>query len=167
MSSFIANQISFSKDLKTFKVKGGDNNIIPRFNTWSNEIPIKYLYLEVHGGMIQLNNRGHEKLTFVNHFIDNYKKFDGNFFEEFNNDNKKAIEFNNQFIKDFTDELKKVSNKKEYIVKIRSGEYVSKRIKKSVYPTYELKFAKKFPKYVALDLAEQFSHINATAIYLT
>lgn len=32
MSYFIANTITISKDRKTFKAKGGDNNVIPRSN---------------------------------------------------------------------------------------------------------------------------------------
>jgi hypothetical protein len=29
MSHFVAKNISFDKEFKTFKVKGGDNNVIP------------------------------------------------------------------------------------------------------------------------------------------
>jgi len=32
MSYFVANQVSISKDWKTFKAKGGDNNVVPRCN---------------------------------------------------------------------------------------------------------------------------------------
>lgn len=54
MSSFIANTIRFNNNFTTFAVKGGDNNVVPRPNYWSNEIPIAELLRELDGRTIQL-----------------------------------------------------------------------------------------------------------------
>lgn len=65
MSHFVANSISISKDRKTFKVKGGDNNVVPRNNYWSKDIPIEALYYEIDSGNIRLVDKS-EKGCLVN-----------------------------------------------------------------------------------------------------
>ena len=57
MSYFCANSISIDKKNLTTKVKGGDNNIVPRSNYWSSYFPISGLIREVSGGMIQFTSR--------------------------------------------------------------------------------------------------------------
>ena len=68
MSYFIANSITLSKDLQTFKVKGGDNNVVPRSNYWSNEIPIDRLYYDLNSGCIQLRNKT-ERALLIEHLV--------------------------------------------------------------------------------------------------
>lgn len=68
MSHFVANTISISKDLQSFKVKGGDNNVIPRSNYWSNDIPIESLYYEINSGNINLISKT-EKALFIDHLV--------------------------------------------------------------------------------------------------
>ena len=57
MSYFCANSISFDKKELLYKVKGGDNNVVPRSNEWSYYFPISKLIREVSGGMIQFTTR--------------------------------------------------------------------------------------------------------------
>lgn len=54
MSHFIANAISIAKDRKTFRVKGWDNNVVPRSNNWTRDIPITALLEEISSGNIKL-----------------------------------------------------------------------------------------------------------------
>lgn len=67
MSYFIANAISFSKDRKTFKVKGGDNNVVPRGSNWTNDIAIEHLFNELSSWNIQLTdgNQNHQIIDSV------------------------------------------------------------------------------------------------------
>ncbi len=62
MSYFIASHVTISKDFKTYKVKGGDNNVIPRSSYWSRDIPIEHLYGEVHGGMTKIRAKDERAL---------------------------------------------------------------------------------------------------------
>jgi len=57
MSYFCANSISIDKKNRTCKVKGGDNNVVPRSNYWSDYFPIAGLIKELSGGMIQFTTR--------------------------------------------------------------------------------------------------------------
>ena len=68
MSYFIANSITFSKDLTQYKVKGGDNNVVPRSNYWSNWLPIERLYYNIDSGSIQIRSKT-EKALFVKQLV--------------------------------------------------------------------------------------------------
>lgn len=70
MSYFIANKISIDKKSQTFKVKGGDNNVVPRSNYWSNNIPLIDLYGCINSGDIKLlpNN---ELSCLINYLVKN------------------------------------------------------------------------------------------------
>ena len=70
MSHFIANTISISKDRLTYKLKGGDNNITPRSNSWTQDIPIKHLYSEINSGNVNLMDKS-EKGCLVNNLCMN------------------------------------------------------------------------------------------------
>jgi hypothetical protein len=155
MSTFIANQISFSKDFKTFKLKGGDSNITPRFNNWTGDIPIDELYYNINGGMIELRNNGNEKICLVNYLVFN-TKFEGNwedqtdFFHEWRNKTKRAIEFNNIFIQILKKQMEtNYSTVCKYIIKIDKSKYVSRRHRKCFYTTLHKEKAQKFTKYQA------------------
>jgi hypothetical protein len=66
MSYFIANTISISKDRKIFKCKGGDNNLIPRSNSWTNDIDIKFLYSEINSGNLKLQDKSEKGCLITN-----------------------------------------------------------------------------------------------------
>ena len=71
MSHFIANTISISKDRLTYKLKGGDNNVVPRSNSWTQDIPIKHLYSEINSGNVNLMDKS-EKGCLVNNLCMNF-----------------------------------------------------------------------------------------------
>lgn len=73
MSYFIANAISFSKDRKTFKVKGGDNNVVPRGSNWTNEIAIEHLFSELSSWNIQLTE-WNQKHRIIDSIMRKYKE---------------------------------------------------------------------------------------------
>lgn len=62
MSHFIASQITISKDKKTFSVKGGDNNVVPRSNNWIHDISINVLYSEIDSGNIAIQSKTEKAL---------------------------------------------------------------------------------------------------------
>ena len=43
MSHFVANSLTINKEFTKFKVKGGDNNLVPCSNYWSEWIDIEHL----------------------------------------------------------------------------------------------------------------------------
>jgi len=53
MSHFIATSITFSKDKKTFTIRGGDNNVVPRSNYTLDPISTNKLFFEVSFGSVQ------------------------------------------------------------------------------------------------------------------
>ena len=81
MSIFIASTISFNKEMTTYKLKGGDNNLIPRSNEWTCEMPIEYLYYDLNCGGTQLLN-GNEKNRTINKTINEFDHFGGSWDEK-------------------------------------------------------------------------------------
>lgn len=55
MSSFIAQSIRFNQDFTAFELFGDDNNVFPKFNRWTREIPVTELLRELAGGTTKLN----------------------------------------------------------------------------------------------------------------
>lgn len=55
MSHFVASAIRFSPDFLTFEVFGDDNNVFPKFNKWTKDIPTADLLRELSGGLIVLS----------------------------------------------------------------------------------------------------------------
>jgi len=82
MSYFVANQISFNKKNKTFKVKGWYNNIIPVASNWSNEMPLDMLLFEFNSWDIQYRWVSNNKLMKVQYYIDKYYKKIYNYLEK-------------------------------------------------------------------------------------
>lgn len=79
MSYFLANTITISKDFKTFNVKGGSNNVIPRGNEWIKEIPIDRLYSDISSGEIQFAGNK-DIFILLNNLVKKFKiSFGGNF----------------------------------------------------------------------------------------
>jgi len=72
MSYFVAKKISFNKKDKTFKVKGWDNNVIPVWNEWSNEMPLERLMYSFLSGAIQYRWYMDNKLMKTLYYIDIY-----------------------------------------------------------------------------------------------
>lgn len=56
MSSFIANTIQFNPGFTAYRMKGGDNNVYPRPDYWTKEIPIGELIHDLDGRTTQLTN---------------------------------------------------------------------------------------------------------------
>lgn len=74
MSYFCANAISIDKKNLQCKVKGGDNNLVPRSNYYSEYFPIVNLLREVSGGMIQFTSRTDKNIAIENIVYDYSKK---------------------------------------------------------------------------------------------
>ncbi len=54
MSHFVASAIRFKSEFSTYELFGDDNNVFPKFNRWSREIPTEDLMRELDGGIITL-----------------------------------------------------------------------------------------------------------------
>lgn len=169
MSYFIANQISFTKDYKFFKVKGGDNNIVPRTNQWTEYINIEYLYEQIDGGMLELRNNTNEKFCFINYLVFERFRFNdkGDYENSYykkkrdNPESQEIKEFDEKFLNELIQGLKNISYKKIYSIKINDS-YIYKNLKKRSFITPNIQFAKKFSKYVALNIAKKY---NADVVY--
>lgn len=165
MSRFIANSISFTKDLNYYYVKGGESNVVPRSNSWNkNPIPIETLYDQVYGGMIEFSNNTNEKIAFIKYLVfeelpfkNESGDFENSYYKLSRRDvkPKEIIEHDNEFLKRLKDGLKKLSNKKEYSVKIKN-EYILKRYKNKSFTTNEITNSQKFSKYVAKNIAIKY-----------
>ena len=165
MSYFIANSISFSKDFKTFKVKGGDNNCFPRSNSWLNDIAIEHLYDEINGGNIQFRVKTNEKIAFINRLVD-VSKFENYWSLKRKNPNdEKIIAFDKKFIEELKNGLKSLSNKKEYILFIASrNSFIFRRNKRSSYTTGKKEMAQKFSYNVALGITKEYKDLQVIKI---
>ena len=165
MSYFIAHTISFSKDFKTFKVKGGDNNVVPRMNYWSNDIPIDRLYYNLNGGMIQLKGTS-EKNCFIR-FLIKKSEFGGNWNDETdyyhmkNNhpNSDKVKNFDKTFINELKNGLADIDNFARYMVEI-NGRYVVKANPTSAKVCSYFGTSRKFTEYRAREIANQYSNKN-------
>lgn len=165
MSSFIANSISFSKDYSTFRVKGGDSNLIPRSNNWSNDIPIESLYYNVYGGMIKIIG-SNEKNFVVNHVVSEYLY--GNtegmgYYNDYNKDpetnpNKCYFEdFNKAFLRNLISKLKASTTKKTHIIDFGFGKYMLKSRKNGCSTTRIRENAQKFTQYRSESIASNYT----------
>jgi hypothetical protein len=108
MSYFIANTISISKDLKTFKVKGGDNNVVPRSNYWSKDIEIEKLYSCLNSGEIELRSKA-EKACFINHLVRSMD-FGGSWDEQTDYYHMKGLPESAEKLRTQIEEIKTTSN---------------------------------------------------------
>lgn len=168
MSHFIANKISFSKDKKQFRVKGGDNNVIPRSNSWSNWIDVTELYYLLSGGSLQFNTLSSERKALVQYIANSFEY--GGYYSVFNKNAKGELVgeekikfdiFNENFISALTTELKSISHKKNYVVKTNGKFFGNSRSYKYFYSTHNIESAQRFSKYVGIMIAKRFSHIGA------
>jgi len=128
MSHFIANAISISKDLKTFKVKGGDNNVVPRSNYWSNDMPIEDLYYSFNSGNIDLRSKT-EKACFINNLVHN-NKFGGDWSSQTDYYHIKGLPKTKEELKKIIDEQEKEN--------LTNGYYINQlECKKNIYNKFE------------------------------
>ena len=163
MSHFIANTITIAKDFKTFKIKGGDNNVVPRNNYWIDNLPIEDLHDMLSGGILVLNSRT-EKALFIQHLVFHSKhRFGGSYSEGTSYYVLRRLkpippiieEFDKAFLKRLIDGLKILSTKKEYSIDTYMG-YILKYSKKYASTTQNKENAEKFSKYIAMDIVERF-----------
>jgi len=137
MSSFIARIISFNKEKTMYRLKGGDNNIIPRLNKWTMWMPLEELYCDWYSRAFVLKDTSDRGYFVRNLFLDSLTRpYSGNYY----NDHKKGVsndhkkEFDAKFLKSLLDGLKKVSNKKEFIIEVLNMGYL-KKMNKDFYHT--------------------------------
>lgn len=168
MSSFIANTISFSKDFKTFRVKGGDSNLVPRSNSWSGDIPIDRLYYNLNGGMIRLNGTT-EKNAFIRSLVA-LMEFGGEWNTETDYyhmknqkpDSEEIKKFDTEFLTRLQDGLRNLDTRECYIIYLRNvGTYVHKACPTCVKTSMNTEGARKFSYYRAREIAENYQHKGA------
>ena len=73
MSYFCAKSISINKKAKTYKVRGGDNNVVPRMDYWTNEHPLRVLLPDLASGCTQFTTRT-DKHFAIRKLVDKYDK---------------------------------------------------------------------------------------------
>lgn len=71
MSYFCAKAITINKSEKTYKVRGGDNNVVPRMDYWSNEHALRLLLPDLASGCTQFTTRT-DKHTAINALVRKY-----------------------------------------------------------------------------------------------
>lgn len=64
MSYFCARTVTVDRETSTCKVKGGDNNIVPRSNYWSGPIPLTDMLRLVDSGGVKFTTRSDKNLWF-------------------------------------------------------------------------------------------------------
>lgn len=63
MSYFCIKAITINKQAKTYKARGGDNNVVPRMDYWTNEYPLEHLLPEVASGCAQFTTRSDKHIA--------------------------------------------------------------------------------------------------------
>ena len=169
MSYFIANTITIDWKNNRFKVKGGDNNIVPRSNEWSSWIDTKHLLRELVGGNIQWgrhNDTNNEKHLRIKYLV---AKYDSEWGGEWSTktdlwhcleweDSSKIININNKFLSELKELLKGYTERK-YVVKFDYADlWVSKNSKRYARTTRFRDIAKKFGEYQAKKISNSFSN---------
>ena len=168
MSYFIANSISISKDLKTFRVKGGDNNCFPRSNYWSNDINIDMLFNEIQGGMIQFNVTTNEKICFIQKLVqhsltdwrNNYKGLDYYDLKRQDLVSKEITEFDGIFLEKLKNGLKSLSTKKEYVLKVKNGDFIYSKKRRRSTLCRSKNLAQHFSYHVALNTIKAYADLE-------
>ena len=164
MSHFIATSISISKDLKTFKVKGGDNNLYPRSNNWTNDVNLNHLFDEINGGGLKLQSHT-EKSAYINFLVNKYKsRFGGNFkdkndywhLKRFDKQNQKVLDFDIKFLTELKEGLKNLCTKENYIL-MYNDSYIKKVTKNYLHFCSFEKNAKHYSKYRAILIVDNSS----------
>lgn len=167
MSHFIANTIRFNKDFSQYQVKGGDNNVIPRYNEWTDWVPVDMLYYYVTSGMMKLTD-GNEKNCIVNYLISEMD-YSGHYYTDWSavkyrpqdigvEQFTKAVEFTSAFINKLKEiMLNEYSPKKQYVIKVQ-GRYYVKTMRAYNFKVTEYKeWAKKYSRFKARQIAKRIS----------
>lgn len=126
MSYFIANTITISKDRKTFKAKGGDNNVIPRSNEWTRDIDIRNLLDCLSSGNIQTRAQK-DLFLLLEQLVQKYKKSYGGTWED-NTDFYHEHMVANMTIEKLKENLEYVKNSTSY-----AKSYQDKEVKHLTY----------------------------------
>lgn len=172
MSRFIAHTISFSKDYTTFKLKGGDSNVVPRYNEWTGDIPIDKLYYNLNGGMIELNGTS-EKNCFIRSLVREMdfggewdKKTDYYHMKSYDsNDPESVVKFDNEFITRLKDGLSNLRNNGKYIIHCQLRDsYIYKVNKTNVETCWQKVSAMVMGKYRALEVVKSYKHVDAIPV---
>jgi len=169
MSHFVANNIQFNKECTEFRVKGGDNNLVPRSNYWSNWLSIEVLFYNLEGGMIKINTPSTEIKAFIINAVRQYSLFykdaewDNNYYSHYKKrenlvgaDKTKFEGVSTAFINHIKVGLKNLNKNKFWIIENSNG-YVAKNTLRKCYSTYSVDNAKKFTKEIAIALAGNFN----------
>jgi len=174
MSYFCANSIRISKDKKSYQVKGGDNNLVPRSNFWTNDIPIDTLLYNIVGGGIQFVSRTNPTMLLIEKLVFEYnEKWGGDWNDATDlwhslrsEDNDKANKFNEEFLTDLFKQLKQLNpTKKNYVIYISDrASYVQRFRNRQAWLTYSKDNAKKFHKLVALEKMKGYDNAEIKEI---
>lgn len=153
MSHFIANQIKFSQDFKYFKVKGGDNNMVPRSDDWTEDIPVHSLLYEISSGNIELTPNN-PTFRVISNFAQEYQtKFEDRYGElDWRSTNPKSIfhfytnphllsNSDKEFFADLNYNFAKAIKDKLYSPEVNNtlSEYVKIRLQKA-FPSIAVEF---------------------------
>lgn len=174
MSHFVANSISISKDFKTFKVKGGDNNVVPRSNYWTGNIPIENLFYDLNSGGIRLTDKSEKALFILDLVHAETLSFGGNWDDEtdywhmkhYHPESPKVINFDKQFLEKLVNGLKGLG-KKEWIVSVYNSSYILKKKHSSSLITDCKEKAEKFSFYRAKYVASLYNYACSEIIKIS
>jgi len=172
MSHFIANSLTISKDFKQFKVKGGDNNVVPRSNYWTDWIDINNLLDMLSSGSLQFGSSHNEKFLMLTELSIKYKKeWGGDWNQEtdmYHSFRKGEVpseleELNKRFIEEVKQEYKGISKKEYYVAldRVYGGNSYVNSVSWSRYKSSSIwhgswHSAKKFGKYQAQEIARKW-----------
>lgn len=161
MSHFIAHTLTFSKDRTTFRLKGGDNNVVPRSNEWTKEIPSSALLWLISSGSVKLTGSKYIPYTKLAMKIDN--DFGGtwdtqdDFFHLESSKSPRVIEHQNRFLSEL---FQLIDNPPTRSYIITDGtRYISSattRTRKASI-TYSIESAKQYTEDIANAIASRFT----------
>lgn len=170
MSHFVANTISFSKDFTSFKVKWWYNNVSPRHNNWTFDIPITKLLEELWGRNIQLS-KGQQKHIVINNLVQSYlSQFEkDSFYKQSTERTDLFIELSKKFALELPAIIKSIDTTKNYIVQNTNQpttQYISawSATSKQTIVTSNINLSQKFAKDTAIYMASRFDWFEAIKI---
>lgn len=162
MSHFIAHTLTFSKDRTTFRLKGGDNNVVPRSNEWTKEIPSSALLWLISSGSVKLT--GSKYIPYKKLAMQIDKDFGGTwetkdtFFHLESSQSPRVIEHQNRFLSELFELIDNPKPQTKYI--ITDGErYIRTATPKSrkASITYSINNAKQYTEDIANTIASRFT----------
>lgn len=161
MSHFIAHTLTFSKDRTTFRLKGGDNNVVPRTNEWTKEIQSSALLWLISSGSVKLTGSKYIPYKKLAMKIDN--DFGGTwetqdtFFHLESSQSPRVIEHQNRFLSEL---FQLIDNPPTQSYIITDGtRYISSATTRTrkAYITYSIENAKQYTDDIANTIASRFT----------